>query len=166
MRPPCFLPSAPAARVPGVLTALRIITLPYYCVALLQPHATLLCWGTLSASHYVQQAILASPTWAARAGLPDVLLPASVLPLSGTGEAAASGTETSRPSEQDAAGGVGGEVLHGGDAELLLFLGRRYAKRRKAEAAASCFRLALQLRGECREAREGLEALRPAGGPQ
>ncbi|GFH13368.1 uncharacterized protein HaLaN_09239, partial [Haematococcus lacustris] len=36
------LDAAPSAQVPGILAALRLVALPYYCSALLQPNAVLL----------------------------------------------------------------------------------------------------------------------------
>ncbi|KAL6759805.1 hypothetical protein V8C86DRAFT_3090842 [Haematococcus lacustris] len=44
------LDAAPSAQVPGILAALRLVALPYYCSALLQPNAVLLYWLTHSAA--------------------------------------------------------------------------------------------------------------------
>ena len=143
-----------AARVPGVLTALRLITLPYYCIALLQPHATLLLWGTLSASHHALQLLMSSPVWAARAGMPAVLLPpqqsAPAQPENEQGLVEAEGPP----------GGSGQVAMSAAaqDAELLLFLGKRYERRRRTEAAAACFSLALKLSPDCAGARREADA--------
>ena len=45
------------------------------------------------------------------------------------------------------------------DAALLLFLGRRYAKMKRREAAISCLRLALQVNRELEEAQKALKEL-------
>lgn len=45
------------------------------------------------------------------------------------------------------------------DAALLLFLGRRYKRRRRTEAAAACFRMALKLSPDCEDARREINAL-------
>ena len=109
------------------------MVLPYYCMALLQPHATLLSWGAFAASHHIVQASLARPAWASQLGMPALLLPA---PEGGQ-------SSSSTPD----------------NSELLLFLGRRYVKMRRTAAATACFRLALQAKEDFSEAKVELKIL-------
>ena len=120
-----------------MMVALRIMVLPYYCIALLQPHATLLSWGAFAATHHAMQACLAKPEWAARMGMPSQF-----------------SQPTPSPAED-----ISSSSSASDDAALLLFLGRRYAKMKRREAAISCLRLALQVNRELEEAQKALKEL-------
>ncbi len=140
--------SQSTARVPGMLAALKIMMVPYYCLMLIQPQAVLLCWGTFAASHHALQVAFASSLWSGR--LPRALLPPDQRAVAGEAGGAASTGQ--------AAAAAG---LSAADADLLLFLGRRYAKQRRKDAALSCFQIALRVtEGESTEAEKEIKALR------
>ena len=93
------------------------------------------------------------PVWAARAGMPAVLLPPQPAPAEpATGQG---------PVETEGPPGGSGQVAMSAvaqDAELLLFLGKRYERRRRTEAAAACFSLALKLSPDFAGARREADA--------
>ncbi|GAX79742.1 hypothetical protein CEUSTIGMA_g7183.t1 [Chlamydomonas eustigma] len=66
------------ARVPGILAALRIMAIPYYCISLLQPQAVLLYWATVSLSHYALQLMLSTSSGAKWARLPTLMTGANI----------------------------------------------------------------------------------------
>ena len=158
-----LLSSPCLARVPGVLTALRIVTLPIYCLSLLQPHATLLCWGTIALSHHLLQATLSRPAWASFCGMPKILLNPHVGSNndihSGPQMASAislhtqSSPATSSEVHITASNGITAVTSESastasitkGDAKLLAFLEQSYTCRGRTEAAVACYRMASEL---------------------
>ena len=142
-----------------------------YCLSLIQPHATLLCWGAIAGSHHILQTALFRPTWASLLGMPPILRPPSEAPsssknivpssveLSATTEGASKDGKALRDASVISGGASLAAPIIGVDAELMMFLGQRYARMRRTEAAASCYRMALDLDKDNKEAREQLDSL-------
>ncbi len=121
-----------SGRVPGVLTALRLGTVPFYLVSLLQPHAVLLSWAAVAATHFALQRAVKGPasvsTAAAAASLASI---AGEATEGGDGEGDKGGGGKGR--------GGGGVVVAEGlgpeDYELLSYLGQRMADKRRPDVA-------------------------------
>jgi hypothetical protein len=172
------------ARVPGILAALRIMSVPYYCITLLQPQAVLLYWATVSLIHHALQLILSTSAGARWARLPALLTRADLhsvphqsssegkeVLVAGRDDASSSAdmnhdeVESEAKSMNDSRylhpGAVSSSSLSGQDSELLVFLGQRYSKQKQRDAATACYRLALQITdGDCKGAENGLKSLR------
>ncbi|KXZ57013.1 hypothetical protein GPECTOR_1g915 [Gonium pectorale] len=124
-------------RSPGINIALKLLSLPLYCAALLQPHAVLLYWGSTAACQMgLYAAADRMPALRRAAGVPEGLL----APPAETDDASAA--DTAVPLEA-----------------LLLSLAESYAKSGNKVAAAACLEALLTKQPGNTQAEERLRAL-------
>lgn len=159
---------------PGVHVALQLLAVPVYCVALLQPHATLLFWLASGAAHTALQAspLGALPARAQAQGAPG----GGQAKEDGQAEASAGAARGGGGTASSSGAGGVDEQLAGltsppltSNAELLMGLGGQYCAWGRKEAAAVCFRQALRLGPEAGGrwralAEAGLERTRSGSG--
>ncbi|GIL86695.1 hypothetical protein Vretifemale_14945 [Volvox reticuliferus] len=131
---------------PGIHIALKLLALPLYCVALLQPHAVLVYWLAQAATQLGLYELTARlPALRRAAGVPELLVTCS---RDGAGNTAGIGEE----GQTEDAG-----ILD----ELLIALSESYIKSGNTAAARICLEAILARQPGHEAAAERLRALKP-----
>lgn len=126
-----------AVRTQSVSWASRLLILPVYLMALVQPHAVLLYWLTMGATHLAITGPLSKRGALSRAfGIPAMLLPDAPSADSGS-SAGSSSSSSAAASEGDGELVKGDNILS--DPSLLVAVGSDFLSHRNAAAAAACF---------------------------